>query len=148
MKNNLSHWIAATLCAAFTLTATLNPIAHAAETIPGASPGAAPGKAASAPTRKATVHPYPFRGTVEGLDTTGRTIRLGGKKADRKLYVTEDSVLEKDGKPAKLEEIARGDYAKGLVTRPDGAREIVVKATFGPKPEKPGRDTDDAAANR
>ena len=50
------------------------------------------------------------------------------------LHVTADSVLERDGKPLKFEEIAPGDYAKGLVTRPDGNREIVVKATFGPKP--------------
>ena len=57
-------------------------------------------------------------------------------------------MLEKDGKPAKFEEIAPGDYAKGLVTRPDGSREVIVKATFGPKPDKRGRGKREASANR
>ena len=135
MNNNLCKLIVAALCAAFVVTANL------------AAAEPAPATAAPPTARKASTHPYPFRGTVDSLDPAAKTILLDGKKGDRTLHVTAESVLEKDGKPAKLEEIAAGDYAKGLVSRPDGSREIVVKATFGPKPDKRSRGKRDASAS-
>jgi hypothetical protein len=116
--------IAAAVCAAC-VTST-----HLA----AADPAPAPGQSA----RKPSGHSYPFRGTVESIDVTAKTIHLDGKKAERVLQVTDQTTLEKDGKPAKLEEIAAGDYAKGLVSKPDGNREILVKGTFGPKPPRNG----------
>ena len=115
--------LAAAVCAAHITTATL-----AADTDAPKAPGAA--------AKKPSGSTYPFRGTVEAVNVTARTIALDGKKAGRVLHVTSDSTLEKDGKPAKLEEVAAGDYAKGLLTRPDGTRELVVKATLGPKPDR------------
>lgn len=99
-----------------------------------ADPAPAPGQS----VRKPSGHSYPFRGTVESIDINAKSIHLDGKKAERVLHINDQTTLEKDGKPAKLEEIAVGDYAKGLVSKPDGSREILVKGTFGPKPPRNG----------
>ena len=136
-KSNPSKMFGAAIAACLLATQLLAVRAHAAN----ASEPGAPAPAA----RKATAHPYPFRGTVDAVDASGHTLQLGGKKGDRTLHVTGESVLERDGKPLKFEEIARGDYAKGLVTRPDGSREIVVKASFGGRPDKKARRHDNAA---
>lgn len=124
MNNQLFKLIGAAACAAILSTATL----AAAESTPGTG--------TYQTQRKASSHAYPFRGTVDSVDATAKTITLDGKKSERVLHVTDDTVLEKDGKPAKIDEIASGDYARGLLSKPDGAREILVKATFGPKPDK------------
>lgn len=129
--------LAAAVCAAHFTTATL-----AADTDAPKAPAAA--------AKKASGSTYPFRGTVESVNATARTITLEGKKSERVLHVTAETTLEKDGKPAKLEEVAPGDYAKGLLTKPDGNRELVVKATLGPKPDRKPKqkaaDTDAASA--
>jgi hypothetical protein len=124
MNNQLFKLIGAAACAAILSTATL------------AAAESAPGTGTSQTQRKASSHAYPFRGTVDSVDATAKTITLDGKKSERVLHVTDDTVLEKDGKPAKIDEIASGDYARGLLSKPEGAREILVKATFGPKPDK------------
>jgi hypothetical protein len=124
MNNQLFKLIGAAACAAILSTATL------------AAAESAPGTGTSQTQRKASSHAYPFRGTVDSVDATAKTITLDGKKSERVLHVTDDTVLEKDGKPAKIDEIASGDYARGLLSKQEGAREILVKATFGPKPDK------------
>jgi hypothetical protein len=126
MNNSLFKLIGAAACAAILITSTL----CAADSAP--SPGT------TQSPKKTSSHSYPFRGTVDSVDSSAKTITLDGKKSERVLHVTDDSLLEKDGKPAKLDEIASGDYAKGLLSKQDGSREILVKATFGPKPDKKG----------
>jgi hypothetical protein len=126
MKNKWINLLVAAICAAQVTTATL------------AADADAP-KAPAAAAKKPSGSTYPFRGTVESVSVSARTITLEGKKAERVLHVTNESTFEKDGKPAKLEEVAPGDYAKGLLTRPEGNREVVVKATLGPKPDRKGR---------
>lgn len=133
MNKQLFRLIGAAACAAFITTSTL----CGAETPPS------PGSAQSG--RKASSHAYPFRGTVDSIDANAKTITLDGKKSERVLHVTSESVLEKDGKPAKLDEVVSGDYARGLLSRPDGNREILVKATFGPKPDPKKNDRKAAA---
>lgn len=126
MKHQWIHLLVAAACAAQFTTATL------------AADKDAP-KAPSSAAKKPSGSSYPFRGVVESVNVTARTITLDGKKAERVLHVTAESTLEKDGKPAKIEEVTPGDYAKGLLTRPDGARELIVKATLGPKPDRKAR---------
>lgn len=126
MKTRWINLLVAAVCAAQVTTSTL------------AAQADAP-KAPAAAARKPSGSSYPFRGTVEAVNLNARTITLEGKKSERVLHVTAETTLEKDGKPAKLEEVAPGDYAKGLVTRPDGEREVLVKATLGPKPERKAR---------
>ena len=107
MKNKWINLLVAAICAAQVTTATL------------AADADAP-KAPAAAAKKPSGSTYPFRGTVESVSVGARTITLEGKKAERVLHVTTETTLEKDGKPAKLEEGAPGDYAKGLLTRPEG----------------------------
>ncbi len=126
MKHPLFRLIGAAASAAILITSTLS----------AADPASAPGT--SQTTKKGSSHAYPFRGTVDAVSSSAMTITLDGKKTERVLHVTAESVLEKDGKPAKIEEITSGDYARGLLSKPDGSREILVKATFGPKPDKKG----------
>lgn len=143
MNTRWINLLVAAVCAAQVATSTL------------AAEADAP-KAPAAAARKPSGSSYPFRGTVEAVNLNARTITLEGKKSERVLHVTAETTLEKDGKPAKLEEVAPGDYAKGLVTRPDGTREVLVKATLGPKPERkarqkspePGEGKDATSASR
>lgn len=141
-KINLSKPVVAAIAACILVTQLVG--LHAAPAGDPPQPGT-PSAAAPAAGKKATTHPYPFRGTVDAVDASAKTLELGGKKGERTLHVTAESVLERDGKPLRLEEVARGDYAKGLVTRPDGAREVVVKATFGPRPDAKARRRENSA---
>ena len=93
MNNSLFKLIGAAACAAILITSTL----CAADSAP--SPGT------TQSPKKSSSHSYPFRGTVDSVDSSAKTITLDGKKSERVLHVTDDSLLEKDGKPAKLDEI-------------------------------------------
>jgi len=140
-KSNVTQTLVAAIAACLLAAQLAGIRAHGANAETAPPPAAADGHG----PRKPTTHPYPFRGTVDSIDATGHTLQLGGKKGDRTLHVTPESQLERDGKPLKFEDVAQGDYAHGLVTRPDGTREIVVKAVFGQKPDKKHRRRDSAA---
>lgn len=130
MKNNLIHLIGAALCAAFALNANL----QAADSA-GSPPAAAPAKETK------IARQYPFRGTVGSVNAEAGTITLDGRKNDRMIKVGPDSVLEKDGQPVKLAEVAKGHYLKGLLLKDADGKEVVVKATVGPKPSKESPET-------
>ncbi len=78
---------------------------------------------------------YPFHGTVASVDKKALTITLAGKEKPRVITVGSKTLIEKDGKPATFSQVAVGDYAKGRLEK-DGEKEVLVKATFGPAPEK------------
>jgi hypothetical protein len=119
--NNLFKLLGAAACAAVLLNSTLI----------AADPSPPPSQVAPKSSTKA----YPFRGTVDSIDSSAQTITLEGKKKGRILHINSETVLEKDGKPARFDEVSAGDYARGLVSKVDGTREVLVKASFGPKPE-------------
>jgi hypothetical protein len=126
--NNLFKLIGAAALAAILINPTLL----------AADPGSPP--ASTQRSTKASARPYPFRGVVDSIDAQAGTLSLDGKKSNRVLEVNSETVLEKDGKPARLDEVQPGDYARGLVSRMEGGREVMVKATFGPKPDsKPAK---------
>lgn len=130
MKNNLIHLIGAALCAAFISNATL-----CAADSAGSPPAASPAKETK------IARQYPFRGTVGSINTEAGTITLDGRKNDRTIKVGPDSVLEKGGQPVKLAEVARGHYLKGLLLKDADGKEVVVKASVGPKPSKESPET-------
>ena len=70
---------------------------------------------------------------------------LSGKEHPRVLHIASSSLLDKAGKPATLGDVAAGDYAHGRVEKRDG-NEFIVKASFGPKPEKKATDAKPADA--
>ena len=136
-----------TLLAKFAaLTAVLSflTVVHAQDAAKTTDPTAKP-KAAKAdkpaktkPAAKETAKegkPYPFRGTIASVDKKAMTFTLEGKEKTRVIGMGSQSVLEKDGKPATLGQLAVGDYVHGRVEK-HGEEEVVLKASVGPKLEK------------
>jgi hypothetical protein len=88
----------------------------------------------STETRTAHRSTYPFRGEVESADAS--SIVLAKKDGTRKVEVSSDSLIERDGKPIAATEVKPGDYVRGLVRKNDAGSEVLVKASAGAKPEK------------
>lgn len=77
----------------------------------------------------------PFQGTVKSTDATAMTVTLtGAKDQDRIVHMDGESRLIKGGKPATIADVVAADYARGLLKRNDRGEEVIVHATFGPKP--------------
>ncbi|HAB16665.1 MAG TPA: hypothetical protein PLX89_22690 [Verrucomicrobiota bacterium] len=93
---------------------------------------------------KKSNRPVPFRGKVAAVDSQQMTITLSGPK-QRVFVLTTDSKVEKDGKPAVFADIALGDEARGLYQNEDGGKLVVVKASFGPKPDKATKEAKTSA---
>lgn len=88
----------------------------------------------------------PFRGQVGSVDSTARTVTLSGKKKDRVLHVTDQTRIERDGKPAAIGDIKPGDSARGSVSKDAEGREVLLKATFGERTAEAAKS--DGAASR
>lgn len=73
---------------------------------------------------------YPFRGMVHSVDAAQNRILLKGRKENRVLRLTADTVLERGGKVVNLDEIQEGDQAKGTLVKDVRGEEILVKGTF------------------
>ncbi len=61
------------------------------------------------PAKQKNADATPFKGKVKAVDTAGSTITVG----ENKITVTADTKISKDGKKAKLSEIAVGDAVHG-----------------------------------
>lgn len=99
--------------------------------------GASPSSASTQPEPKkkgGAAASVPFRGHVGSVDSAAKTVTLAGKKKERVLHVTEQSRIERDGKPAALGDIKPGDFARGSVSKDAEGREVLLKATFGDPP--------------
>jgi hypothetical protein len=67
----------------------------------------------------------PFYGKVGAIDRVANTLTLEGKEKKRLFYVTASTRVHRDKQPAKIEEVAVGQWVGGFV-RPDaGGRPIV-----------------------
>ena len=67
------------------------------------------------PAKKKNADATPFKGVVAAVDTAGSTITVG----ENKIIVTADTKISKDGKKAKLAEIAVGDKVHGSYKKDD-----------------------------
>ena len=117
---------AALFCAAFVPNLIVR--GHAAD---AKAPDARSGETSPQPAAKAT-RSVPFRGKIAALDTSGSSFTLSGPKK-RVFHIAADSKIEKDGKPARLADLAIGDEARGLYQKDDDGQMNIVKASFGPK---------------
>lgn len=81
----------------------------------------------------------PFRGKLTAVDTTAKTITVGGKEKDRTFSVTSETRIKKDGKPATLADAKVGDEVGGYGTK-DGDKVTLKSLRIGPKPEGKGDD--------
>jgi hypothetical protein len=67
----------------------------------------------------------PFYGKVGTIDKAAGTLTLDGKEKKRLFYLTSSTRIHRDKQPAKLEEVAVGQWVGGFV-RPDaGGRPMV-----------------------
>lgn len=113
---------------------------------------AAPATDTSGSKKGATRSNVPFRGHVGSVDASAGTVTLSGKKKDRVLHVNDQSLLERDGKPAAIGDIRPGDSARGLISRETDGKEVLLKATFGDAPSdsagSPGRSRETASSGK
>ncbi len=108
----------------------------AAVTLPTTVLAAPPADPAPKSTSAVSARPYPFRGTIARVDIEARTVTLESRTTPRVLRIGEQSVLEKDGKPAVLTEIRSGDYLRGQIRKTEEGHETIVKAVAGPRPSR------------
>jgi hypothetical protein len=90
-------------------------------------PAAAEGEKKSAPTRS-----MPFRGKIDGLDKSARTIKVGA----RQFQVVDATKIMKAGKPSTLDDAAVGEEVGGAYREADGGKLELVSLRLGAKPGK------------
>jgi hypothetical protein len=112
-----------------------------AETAPASKPTTE--AQTTAPNRKSG-HSVPFRGKVASVDSQQMTFTLSGPK-QRVFRMTPDTKIEKNGKTAAVADITPGDEARGLYQNGDDIELVVIKASFGPKPEASAKESKTSA---
>jgi hypothetical protein len=68
----------------------------------------------------------PFYGKVGAVDRTANTLALEGKEKKRLFYVTSATKIHRDKQPARLEDVAVGQWVGGFV-RPDANGRPIVE---------------------
>jgi hypothetical protein len=80
-----------------------------------------------------------FTGKAVAVDKAAKTVKLSGKTA-RVIQITDTTKIQKDGKPATLDDLKEGDEVSGgFKTTADGKLEATV-LNIGPKPAVKGKD--------
>lgn len=113
----------------FTLTAsilTMPPCVSAQDGKPGASQA----EKAKKP------RPYPFHGKVGSVDLEKKSFTIHGKERSRTFYLTDETKIVKDDKPAKFDELKVGEEVAGQVLPDEDGKLELVSLRIGPKPEK------------
>jgi hypothetical protein len=90
----------------------------------------------------------PFHGKVADVDKIAKTITVGTMK----IEITSETRLNKAGKPAILDDVAKGDDVSGSYRKTDHGRLVGFTINAGPKPgteDSKKKDTkkNDAKAN-
>jgi hypothetical protein len=98
------------------------------ETKQGKGKKVAAAEAEKAPKKQGV---FPFRGKVNAVDKTAKTVTVG----ERVFQVTSDTKLMKAGKPVKLDDVAVGDEVGGSYRKADDGKLVAQMIRFGPKPE-------------
>ncbi len=93
--------------------------------------GKKPAAAAAAKGKKGTA---PFKGKIEVVDKTAKTIKVG----ERTFQATSSTRIAKAGKPATLDDAAVGDEVGGTFTKTEDGKLNLNVLRIGPKPEKTG----------
>jgi hypothetical protein len=72
----------------------------------------------------------PFRGKVDAVDKTAKTVKVG----ERTFQINAETRIMKAGKPAMLDDAVVGDEVGGSYKEVDG-KLIAQMIRFGPRPE-------------
>jgi hypothetical protein len=73
----------------------------------------------------------PFHGKLKAMDKAAKTITVG----NRTFHITSDTVINKAGKPATLNEAVIGEEVSGYVKPNDQGNLVATKLNIGPKVE-------------
>ena len=76
---------------------------------------------------------YPFYGTLDSVDATGKTVTLRGKKKNRVILYTSATRVQKNGVKAKIQELAPGERVSGSVRKNADGKEEAVTIRSGAK---------------
>jgi len=105
-------------------------------------------KASDAPKSEKKAKHTPFRGKVTAVDKTAMTVTLAGKEKERVFSITSQTRINKDGKPAVLDDVKAGEAVSGSYVEAEGGKMEVLTLNIGkkdaePKPEgeKPKKET-------
>ncbi len=72
---------------------------------------------------------FPFRGVVAEVDKNGKVVTVGTLK----IEITSETKLNKDGKPAVLDDVAAGDQVTGSYRRAEDGKLTGITINVGPK---------------
>ncbi|MDB6123133.1 MAG: hypothetical protein JWQ71_2126 [Pedosphaera sp.] len=76
----------------------------------------------------------PFHGKLGAVDKSAKTITLD-EKTKRTFQITSETKINKDGKPATLDDAVVGDVLGGRYKKGDDGKLTVVSLRLGEKPE-------------
>jgi hypothetical protein len=87
----------------------------------------------------------PFRGKITAVDTTAKTLTLSGKQP-RTMRLTATTRIQRDGKPARIEDLRAGETVGGLAKANDAGEWEIATLNIGqkskaPKPDEAGTET-------
>ena len=85
---------------------------------------------APAPKAENANRPLPFRGKVDAIDKTAKTVKVG----ERVFHVTAETRIMKNEKPAKLDDAAVGEEVRISYRKTDDGKLNAVSLSFGVKP--------------
>jgi Cu/Ag efflux protein CusF len=83
---------------------------------------------------KSSNRAIPFRGNINEVDKSAKTINIG-KEKKRTIHVTEKTKIIKDGKTATLDEAKAGDEVGGAYRESADGKLKATSLRIGPKPE-------------
>jgi hypothetical protein len=86
----------------------------------------------------------PFRGKIDAVDKTAKTIKVG----ERTFQVTSSTIIKKLGKPATFDDAKVGEEVRGQFKKTEDGKLELLSLYIGPKPEKeakPEKTTEEKA---
>lgn len=142
MKQTALRWRTASLAVAIlmTLTTALSPRVTAADPRPeGESPGTpanpAVATSAAAPAKTKPRDSYPFRGRIAALDATAKTLTLEGKGIPRRVQLTDQTRILRDGSAIALQDLKAGEQVGGTLRKSSGGLEEALLVRIVPRKE-------------
>jgi hypothetical protein len=89
----------------------------------------------------------PFRGKVNAVDKTAKTVTLEGKEKNRTFQITSETKITKDGKPAVMDDVLVGQIVGGLAKETAAGKLEVVTLNIGAKVGK-AKDAEKKGENK
>ncbi len=95
------------------------------------------GTASSSSATAKRAKQMPFRGKITAVDAAAKTLTLSGKQKPRILRLTATTRIQRDGKPALIEDLRAGEQVGGLAKATDAGEWEIVTLNVGQKPKAP-----------